>query len=331
MTQDLLKVKNLKKYYTTNRGLFSKNSRVVRAVDDVSFNVAKGSSFGLVGESGCGKSTTARTILNLLEPSGGSVEFDNNILFNVEENKYISKEEMRSKRKEMQMIFQDPYASLDPRMNIGEIVTEGLIKHKIATGTEALDIAKEFLELCGLRGDSISKYPHEFSGGQRQRIGIARSMILKPKFIIGDEPISALDVSIQAQVTNLLIDLKEKFELTYLFISHDLSFVRYFCDKVAVMYLGSIIEMGDAETVFSKRLHPYTKSLISAIPSANPSIRTNRIILQGDVPSPSNPPSGCKFHIRCKYCTNICKEQAPIFKEVEKDYFVACHNWESIN
>ena len=331
MTQDLLKVKNLKKYYTTNRGLFSKNSRVVRAVDDVSFNVAKGSSFGLVGESGCGKSTTARTILNLLEPSGGSVEFDNNILFNVEENKYISKEEMRSKRKEMQMIFQDPYASLDPRMNIGEIVTEGLIKHKIATGTEALDIAKEFLELCGLRGDSISKYPHEFSGGQRQRIGIARSMILKPKFIIGDEPISALDVSIQAQVTNLLIDLKEKFELTYLFISHDLSFVRYFCDKVAVMYLGSIIEMGDAETVFSKRLHPYTKSLISAIPSANPSIRTNRIILQGDVPSPSNPPSGCKFHTRCKYCTNICKEQAPIFKEVEKDYFVACHNWESIN
>jgi len=328
---ELLKVKNLKKYYTTKKGFFSRDSRIVKAVDDVSFNIMEGSSFGLVGESGCGKSTIARTILNLLEPSGGTVEFNNEIIYNVEDNIYLSKEEMRRKRKEMQIIFQDPYASLDPRMNIGDIVTEGLKKHNIAQGNNAVNMAKEFLELCGLRGDSINKYPHEFSGGQRQRIGIARAMVLKPKFIIGDEPISALDVSIQAQVTNLLIDLKERFKLTYLFISHDLSFVRYFCDRVAVMYLGSIIEIGDSEEVFNKRLHPYTKSLISAIPTANPLLRANRIILEGDVPSPSNPPNGCKFHTRCKYCTSICKEQVPTLDEVDKGYFAACHNWKSIN
>ncbi|MDR3595729.1 oligopeptide/dipeptide ABC transporter ATP-binding protein [Clostridium sp.] len=331
MEKELLKVKNLKKYYTNKKGIFFRNSRVVKAVNDVSFNIIEGSSFGLVGESGCGKSTTARTILNLLEPSGGSVEFNNEIIYNVEDNIYLSKEEMRRKRKEMQIIFQDPYASLDPRMNIGDIVTEGLKKHKIALGNDAINMAKEFLELCGLRGDSINKYPHEFSGGQRQRIGIARAMILKPKFIIGDEPISALDVSIQAQVTNLLIDLKERFKLTYLFISHDLSFVRYFCDRVAVMYLGSIIEIGDSGELFNKRLHPYTKSLISAIPTTNPLLRTNRIILEGDVPSPSNPPNGCKFHTRCKYCTKICTEEVPALKEVDKGYFVACHNWQAIN
>lgn len=331
MGTELLKVKNLKKYYTTKKGFFSRDSRIVKAVDDVSFNIMEGSSFGLVGESGCGKSTIARTILNLLEPSGGTVEFNNEIIYNVEDNIYLSKEEMRRKRKEMQIIFQDPYASLDPRMNIGDIVTEGLKKHNIAQGNNAVNMAKEFLELCGLRGDSINKYPHEFSGGQRQRIGIARAMVLKPKFIIGDEPISALDVSIQAQVTNLLIDLKERFKLTYLFISHDLSFVRYFCDRVAVMYLGSIIEIGDSEEVFNKRLHPYTKSLISAIPTANPLLRANRIILEGDVPSPSNPPNGCKFHTRCKYCTSICKEQVPTLDEVDKGYFAACHNWKSIN
>lgn len=331
MGTELLKVKNLKKYYTTKKSFFSRDSRIVKAVDDVSFNIMEGSTFGLVGESGCGKSTTARTILNLIEPSGGSVEFNNEIIYNVENSIYLSKEEMRRKRKEMQIIFQDPYASLDPRMNIGDIVTEGLKKHNIAQGNDAINMAKEFLELCGLRGDSINKYPHEFSGGQRQRIGIARSMVLKPKFIIGDEPISALDVSIQAQVTNLLIDLKEKFKLTYLFISHDLSFVRYFCDRVAVMYLGSIIEIGDSEEVFNKKLHPYTKSLISAILTANPLLRTNRIILEGDVPSPSNPPNGCKFHTRCKYCTSICKGQIPTFEEVDKGYFVACHNWKSIN
>lgn len=331
MGKELLEVRNLKKYYTSKRGLFSRQSRTVRAVDDISFNIMEGSSFGLVGESGCGKSTTARTILNLIEPSGGFVKFDDKIIYNVEENIFITKKEMRLKRKEMQMIFQDPYASLDPRMNIGDIVTEGLIKHKIAVGNDAIDVAKEFLELCGLREDCINKFPHEFSGGQRQRIGIARAMVLKPKFIIGDEPISALDVSIQAQITNLLIDLKERFKLTYLFISHDLSFVRYFCDKVAVMYLGSIIEIGDSEELFSRKLHPYTKSLISAIPTSNPLVRSNRIVLEGDVPSPSNPPSGCKFHTRCIYCTNICKEQVPTLDEVDKDYFVACHNWKSIN
>jgi len=331
LEQEILRVKNLKKYYTTNKGLFSGNSRVVRAVDDVSFNITRGSTFGLVGESGCGKSTTARTILNLIEPSGGSVEFDNEIIYNVEDNIYLSKEEMRKKRKEMQIIFQDPYASLDPRMNIGDIVTEGLKKHNIAHGNDAINIAKEFLGLCGLRGDSVNKFPHEFSGGQRQRIGIARAMVLNPKFIIGDEPISALDVSIQAQVTNLLIDLKERFKLTYLFISHDLSFVKYFCDRVAVMYLGSIIEVGDSKELFNRRLHPYTQALISAIPTSNPLIRANRIILEGDVPSPSNPPNGCKFHTRCKYCTNICKEQVPDLKEVGKGYFIACHNWQAIN
>jgi oligopeptide/dipeptide ABC transporter ATP-binding protein len=331
LENELLKVKNLKKYYTSKRDLFSKNQRVVKAVDDVTFSINEGSAFGLVGESGCGKSTTARTILNLIEPSGGSVEFNNEIIYDVDEKKFLSKEEMRKKRREMQMIFQDPYASLDPRMNIGEIVTEGLIKHKIATRNDALSMAKEFLELCGLRKDAINKYPHEFSGGQRQRIGIARSMILKPKFVIGDEPIAALDVSIQAQIANLLIDLKERFKLTYLFISHDLSFVRYFCDRVAVMYLGSIVEMGDSEELFNKRLHPYTKSLISSIPTTNPLLRTNRIILDGDVPSPSNPPKGCKFHTRCKYCTNICKEEVPNIEEVSKGYFLACHNWQDIN
>lgn len=331
MGNELLKVKNLKKYYTSKKGIFSRNPKIVKAVDDVTFSIDEGSAFGLVGESGCGKSTTARTILNLIEPSGGSVEFNNELIYNVESNKFLSKEEMRKKRREMQMIFQDPYASLDPRMNIGEIVTEGLIKHKIATGNDAISMAKEFLELCGLRKDAINKYPHEFSGGQRQRIGIARSMILKPKFVIGDEPIAALDVSIQAQVANLLLDLKERFKLTYLFISHDLSFVRYFCDRVAVMYLGAIVEMGDAEELFNKRLHPYTKSLISAIPTTNPLLRTNRIILEGDVPSPSNPPKGCKFHTRCKYCTNICKEEVPNLDEVSKGYFVACHNWKDIN
>jgi oligopeptide/dipeptide ABC transporter ATP-binding protein len=330
LSKELLKVKGLKKYFDTSNGLFQK-PRIIKAVDGVSFNIEEGRIFALVGESGCGKSTTGRTILNLLEPTAGSVEFDGKTIFDVENKKYIDKKQMQTYRRSMQMIFQDPYASLDPRMNIGDIITIGLKKHNIASGSEALDRAKQLLELCGLDKECVKKFPHEFSGGQRQRIGIARALALQPKFIVGDEPIAALDVSIQAQVINLMIELKEKFKLTYLFISHDLSVVRYLADKVGVMYLGTLVEVGNSEDIFNRRLHPYTKALVSAIPTSNPSIKKDRIILQGDVPSPSNPPKGCKFHTRCKYCTEVCKEQTPILENAGSNHFVACHNWKVLN
>ena len=325
MTEFILEVKNLKKYFPIYGGLFSRQVGNVKAVDDISFNINKGEIFGLVGESGCGKSTTGRTILNLLKPTEGTVIFDGNVIYDSNTNYYLPTKELRKLRKDMQIIFQDPYTSLDPRMNIGSIVAEGLIKHKVAKGKEAIEMAKELLELCGLRGSNASKYPHEFSGGQKQRIGIARALALKPKFVIGDEPIAALDVSIQAQVLMLMQELKEKFGLTYLFISHDLGVIRYFCDRIGVMYLGSFVEQATSEELFANPLHPYTRCLLSAVPKSNPKEKKNRVILMGDVPSPANPPKGCKFHTRCPDVTEDCKGLVPEMKEVEPGHFVSCH------
>jgi oligopeptide/dipeptide ABC transporter ATP-binding protein len=331
MSQELLKVIGLKKYFPIRKGIFSRLSGQVKAVDDISFSIKEGSTFGLVGESGCGKSTTGRTILNLLEPTAGKVEFNGKTIYDIENKKAISKEEMRLLRREMQIIFQDPFASLDPRMSIGAIVSEGLKKHKLAEGNEAINRAKELLELCGLDGNCVKRYPHEFSGGQRQRIGIARALALNPKFIVCDEPLAALDVSIQAQVINLMLELKDKLKLTYLFISHDLGVVRYFCDKVGVMYLGSLVEVASAEELFDNQLHPYTKALLSAVPASNPLVRKNRIILEGDVPSPASPPSGCRFHSRCRYCSEICKKETPKLENINEHHSVACHHWKTIN
>ncbi|WP_427338238.1 ABC transporter ATP-binding protein [Caloranaerobacter sp. DY30410] len=325
MTDNIIEIKNLKKYFPITGGVLSRKIGDVKAVDGISFEIKRGEVFGLVGESGCGKSTTGRTILRLLNPTAGSVKFEGKVIFDVEKKKYMNKEEMRRLRKDMQIIFQDPYASLDPRMNVGSIVSEGLKKHGIAKGKEAIDLAKELLELCGLRAAYINKYPHEFSGGQRQRIGIARALALKPKFIVCDEPIAALDVSIQAQVLTLMQELKEQFGLTYLFISHDLSVVKYFCDRIGVMYLGNFVEIAVSENLFANPLHPYTKALLSAVPISDPTVKKERIILEGDVPSPANPPKGCKFHTRCQYVKDICKEQVPQLKEVESGHFVACH------
>lgn len=331
MAENILEVKNLKKYFSASQGLFSRKNSYIKAVDDVSFSIKKGECFGLVGESGCGKSTTGRTILNLLEPTGGSVKFEDTLLYDVENKSKISKSEMLKLRRDMQIIFQDPFASLDPRMNVGAIIAEGIKKHGIASGKEALEMAANLLELCGLNKDNINKYPHEFSGGQRQRIGIARSLALKPKFVIGDEPIAALDVSIQAQILNLMSELKENLGLTYLFISHDLGIVRYFCDHIGVMYLGSLVEQGTSEELFKNQLHPYTKALLSAIPAAKPGLKKKRIILQGDIPSPANPPLGCKFHTRCIYAKDICKTETPKLEHVGGDHYVACHCYKEIN
>ena len=321
----LLEVKNLKKYFPIKKGIFSRTGGYIKSVDDVSFNISKGKIIGLVGESGCGKSTTGRTILNLLEPTGGLVKFEDKIIFDVENNIKISREEMLRLRRDMQIIFQDPYASLDPRMNVGTILTEGLKKHNIAKGKEALDRTNEILELCGLDSSYINRYPHEFSGGQRQRIGIGRALSLNPKFIICDEPTAALDVSIQSQILNLMLDLKDKFNLTYLFISHNLNVVRFFCDEIHVMYLGIIVEKGDSEEIYRNPQHPYTKALLSSIPVSHPSIRKERIRLKGVVPSPAAIPYGCRFHTRCPYAKKICSEQIPEYREVCKGHFVACH------
>lgn len=324
---NILEVQNLKKYFPIYRGIISKKVGDVKAVDNVSFHVKKGEIFGLVGESGCGKSTTGRTILNLTEPTGGRVTFDGTVLYDVEKGEKIRGDQMQKMRRDMQIIFQDPYASLNPRLSIGSIVTEGMLKHKLYSKKDALDRAKELLELCGLNASAIYKYPHEFSGGQRQRIGIARALAMNPKFIIGDEPIAALDVSIQAQVLTLMQDLIGKFNLTCLFISHDLSVVRYFCDRIGVMYLGSFVETGTSEQLFSNPCHPYTQALLSAVPKVMPGDEKKRIILTGDVPSPSNPPTGCKFHTRCPYATEVCKTIVPPSTEVEPGHFVNCHGF----
>jgi oligopeptide transport system ATP-binding protein len=323
----LVSVRNLKKHFPIYRGVFRRQVGAVRAVDGVTFDIYKGETLGLVGESGCGKSTTGRTILQLLEPTDGEVIFQNKDLNNLGRN------ELRRTRRDMQMIFQDPYASLNPRLTVGGIVAEPLEVHNIGTQRERRERVQELLQLVGLNAYFVKRYPHEFSGGQRQRIGVARALATNPSFIVADEPISALDVSIQAQVVNLLDDLKSELDLTYLFIAHDLSMVRYISDRVAVMYLGKIVEMSDRDQVYEHPLHPYTQALLSAIPIPDPvkEKKRQRIILEGGVPSPSNPPSGCRFHPRCRYMTEICTEVDPEFRNLgtqSEPHWVACHHAE---
>ena len=294
----ILRVENLKKYFPIKGGFFSKTIGNVKAVDGVSLEVRKGETLGIVGESGCGKSTTGRAILQLLKPTGGKVYFKDQDLSK------LSKKEMRALRPKMQLIFQDPYSSLNPRMTVGQIIGEALIDHKMATKENLREKVLEVMDLCGLAEYQIDRFPHEFSGGQRQRIGIARALALDPEFIVADEPVSALDVSIQAQIINLLVKLQKEKGFSYMFISHDLSVVEHLCQRVGVMYLGSMVELADKDELFDNPLHPYTKALLSAIPIPDPTIKRDRIILTGDIPSPANPPKGCKFHTRCPYATD---------------------------
>ncbi|RMG97956.1 MAG: dipeptide ABC transporter ATP-binding protein [Chloroflexi bacterium] len=330
-TKDVLvRVQNLKKYFPIRRGVLRRQVGAVQAVDGVSFEIRRGETLGLVGESGCGKSTTGRTILQLEKPTGGQVFFGDQELTN------MSSSELRKARRHMQMIFQDPYASLNPRMTVGNIISEPLEIHNIGNAASRKERVQELLRLVGLNPYFINRYPHEFSGGQRQRIGIARALATNPSFIVADEPISALDVSIQAQVVNLLEDLKQELGLTYLFIAHDLSMVRYISDRVAVMYLGRIVEMGHRDEVYDHPLHPYTQALLSAIPIPDPDkeARRKRIILEGDVPSPANPPAACRFHTRCSYATDICREVDPEFRNFgtdSREHWVACHHAEKFN
>lgn len=296
-----------------------KTIKQVKAVDDVSFEVFKGETLGIVGESGCGKSTTGRALLRLLEPTGGDIYFQGR---NIAE---LKKSEMRLLRKDMQIVFQDPFASLNPRMKVGEIIEEPLINFQLYDKANRKRRVLEIMEQVGLTPSQINRYPHEFSGGQRQRIGIARALATNPKLIIADEPVSALDVSIQSQVLNLLKDLQKDLGLTYIFISHDLSVIKHFCDRIGVMYLGKMVEIADKNDLYHRPMHPYAQALLSAVPSPNPKKKKERIILQGDVPSPSAPPDGCTFHPRCFECMSICSEEAPILEEKEPGRFVSCH------
>lgn len=331
MSKLLVEVNNLKKYYPVSKKIFSRDKKNIKAVDGVSFNVIQGECFGLVGESGCGKSTIGRCILNLIHATGGKVKFDGRTLFDADKGIRLKQREMLSIRRNMQIIFQDPNASLDSHMNVVSIVSEGIIKHHLAEGKAAEIMAFEYLECCGLSRKDAYRYPYEFSGGQCQRIGIARALALKPRFIMADEPISALDISIQAQVINLMSDLKKQFGLTYLFISHDLGIVRYFCDRIGVMYLGRLVEMGTAEEIFNSPCHPYTKALLSSMPAEKPGFCTNRIGLKGDIPSPSHPPSGCKFHTRCPYVVEKCSMEVPKFENIGGLHYVACHCFKQID
>ncbi len=324
--EKLLEVKNLKCYFNYGRNLFNRENKIIKAVDGISFNINKGEVYGLVGESGCGKSTTGRAILNLIPKAGGSLKFNNELIYDVENEYSINKKDMQNLRKDMQMIFQDPYSSLDPAMTIENIIKQAIVKHRIADKAILRDEIKRILNLCGLREESINKYPHEFSGGERQRIVIARALSLKPKFLVCDEPTAALDVSIQAQILMLMDTLKKEMDLTYLFISHNLSLVRYFCDRIGVMYLGKIVEEAQGEELFLNSKHPYTKCLISSIPKSHPKEKKARIIMKDEIPSGYNEIRGCKFNSRCPYANEICKNQVPILKEVSKNHFVACHN-----
>lgn len=329
MSDKLLQVEHLKQYFPA--GGMGKNRKFVKAVDDVSFFVNKGETLGLVGESGCGKTTTGRSILRLYEPTGGKIIFDGKVILDVE-NKV--KVDMLPYRQKMQMVFQDPYASLDPRMTVGDIVGEAIDIHKLAANKkERHDMIISMLEKVGLNSEHANRYPHEFSGGQRQRVGIARALAVNPQFIVCDEPISALDVSIQAQVVNMFEELQEQMGLTYLFIAHDLSVVKHISDRIGVMYLGKMVELADSYELVARSLHPYTKSLISAIPIADPikARASKRIVLQGDVPSPLNPPTGCRFRTRCPYADECCAQKEPEWREVEKGHYVACHHVEKIN
>lgn len=317
----LLDVKNLKKYFPMHKGFFGQHKEYVKAVDDVSFHIYKGETFGLVGESGCGKSTTGRTLIRLYELSGGEVIFDG------AEIGKLSEAEMKPFRKKMQMIFQDPYASLNTRMTVGDIIGEPLDIHGLAKGKERQERIYYLLERVGLSRDHASRYPHEFSGGQRQRIGIARALAVDPDFIICDEPISALDVSIQAQVVNMLEDLQQELGLTYLFIAHDLSMVKHISDRIGVMYLGKLVEVADSSVLYDTPRHPYSEALLSAVPIPDPELMATqkRIVLEGDVPSPLNPPSGCRFRTRCMHAYDRCALEEPALKDVGNDHFVACH------
>lgn len=315
---NILEVKHLKKYFPIGSSL-GKAKGYVKAVDDVSFSIKRGTTMGLVGESGCGKSTTGRTLLKLLDITDGEV------IFNGEHIENFNKKQMRKLRTKMQLIFQDPYSSLSPRLPVGEIIGEAVREHGIVPKEEYDAYISKIMNACGLQEFHKDRYPHEFSGGQRQRICIARAIALNPDFIVCDEPVSALDVSIQAQVINLLEDLQKEFNLTYLFISHDLSVVEHISDTVGVMYLGGLVEVGATEDIFANPLHPYTKALFSAIPIPDPDAKLNRILLEGSLPSPANPPTGCKFHTRCKECMEICKKEAPTEKDMGNGHKVRCH------
>lgn len=319
MAEDLLVVSNLKKYYPITGGVLGSEIGVVKAVDGISFTIRRGETLGLVGESGCGKSTTGRALLRLIEPTSGEVYFDG---VNVTA---LKADEMRKMRRDMQIVFQDPFASLNPRHNIAKILEEPLIVHGIGSSAERKKRVEQMLEVVGLNSYHARRYPHQFSGGQRQRIGIARALMLNPKLIVADEPVSALDVSIQSQVLNLMQDLQREMGLTYLFIAHDLSVVRHISDRVGVMYLGRIVELTTSSQLYSKPLHPYTQALLSAVPIPDPDDVRERVILQGDVPSPANPPSGCTFHTRCPHAAEECRTVRPAFQDVGDGHYVACH------
>ena len=315
----VMEVKDLKKYYPIRTGMFGRVVGQVRAVDGVSFRIRRGTTMGLVGESGCGKTTIGKTLLRLNDKTSGQVLFKGKEIFD------LSRHELRKIRPQMQIIFQDPYSSLSPRMPVGEIIGEAVREHKLVPESEFDDYITRIMRACGLQPYHKDRYPHEFSGGQRQRICIARALALNPDFIVCDEPVSALDVSIQAQIINLLEDLQKQFGLTYLFISHDLSVVEHISDAVGVMYLGDMVEYGAKKDIFAKPLHPYTQALFSAIPVPDPTVKMNRIILEGSIPSPANPPEGCKFHTRCRECMEICKHEVPKRYDAGNEHFVVCH------
>lgn len=320
----LLEVKNLKKYFPITRGVFRRVVGYVKAVDRVDLFIRQGETLGLVGESGCGKTTLGRSILRLIEPTDGEVWFKTGKGKKLDITK-LEDREIKSLRREMRMIFQDPYGSLNPRMTVMDIVGEPLIIHKVAQGKEIEDRVRTLLKIVGLNPRYMRRYPHEFSGGQRQRIGIARALALNPRLVIADEPVSALDVSVQAQVINLLEDLQVQFNLTYLFIAHDLSVVYHISNRIAVMYVGKIMEVGEAEEVYQGPRHPYTEALISAVPVIDPDVKPERILLQGDVPNPANAPSGCTFHPRCRYAKKICSQEEPPLEDIGDEHYVACH------
>jgi peptide/nickel transport system ATP-binding protein len=333
----LLEVKNLKKYFPVHKGILRRVVAHVKAVDGVDMYIRGGETLGLVGESGCGKTTTGRAILRLIEPTAGEILFRSKKLAGPgEEYKEVAiasapRKLLKSLRRDMQIIFQDPYSSLNPRMTVGAIVGEPLLVHDMAKGSEREDRVREVLAAVGMKPDHMKRYPHEFSGGQRQRIAIARALALGPQLIVADEPVSALDVSIQAQVINLLEDLQREFGLTYLFIAHDLSVVKHISNRVAVMYLGKIVELVKTEELFSNPKHPYTEALMSAVPVPDPDYNVQEIILTGDVPSPANPPSGCYFHPRCRYAEGTCKTEAPAYRDLGREHFVTCHFADSLN
>ncbi|MBU5466878.1 dipeptide ABC transporter ATP-binding protein [Virgibacillus sp. MSJ-26] len=322
MQQQLLEVNGLKKYFDIKGGVFGRKVGEVKAVDGISFDVQNGETLGIVGESGCGKSTTGKSILRLIEPTEGEVKFEGQDLLS------LSPEQMRKMRRDIQIIFQDPYASLNPRHTVEKIIGEPLLVYGMKSAKERKERIKELLEVVGLQPHHASRYSHQFSGGQRQRIGIARALANNPKLIICDEPVSALDVSVQSQILNLMEDLQKKFNLTYIFIAHDLSVVKHISDRIGVMYLGKMVELADKEMLYDDPKHPYTQALLSAIPNPDPDEIKDRIILKGDVPSPSNPPKGCPFNTRCPKAMNVCREITPNFQEVEENHFVACHLYE---